>query len=141
MMVRYTFFLALVLLAGCTCRAQVSDVPPKQQIVELAHQADAKVSNFEQANLLAQPYISPEAFEKGRECAATAHKAVAALSKNSPSAYNSTELLIALNELAINASSHALPIYKRGMSAATSGQTVDLNALAAADSLTTAQSA
>jgi hypothetical protein len=140
-MTRYTFILTLVLLAGYTCRAQVTDAPSKQEIVQLAHQADGKVTNFEQANLSAQPYISQAAFEKDLEHAAAAHKAVAVLSSNPPSAYASAELLIALDELAIDAASHARAIYSRGMSTAASGQTVNLNALAAAESLTKAQSA
>ncbi len=74
------------------------------------------------------------------EYSAAAHKAVAALSKNAPTAYTSTELLIVLNELALDAASHARAIYQRAMTTATSGQTVNLNALSAADSLTKAQS-
>jgi hypothetical protein len=51
------FILSLVLLGGHTCHAQGSDAPSKQEIVELAHKADAKVTDFEQANQLAQSYI------------------------------------------------------------------------------------
>src|ERR1700691_3371224 len=140
-MTKCSFILTLVLLAGNTCRAQASGAPSKQEIVELARQADAKVTGFEQANLLAQPYISQAAFDKGMEYAATAHKAVADLSKNPPSAYTSTELLIALNELALDAASHARAIYAKAMTYATTGQTINMNELAAANSFTTAQSA
>ena len=94
------FILSLVLLGGHTCHAQGNDAPSMQEIVELAHKADVKVTDFEQANQLAQSYISQAEFDKGVRYAATAHKAVAALSKNPSSAYSSTELLIALNELA-----------------------------------------
>ena len=76
---RCAFILSLVLLGGRTCHAQVSDAPSKQEIVELAHKADAKVTNFEQANQLAQSYIAQAEFDKGVGYAATAHKAVAAL--------------------------------------------------------------
>jgi hypothetical protein len=140
-MAKCTFILMLVLLGGNICRAQASDVPSKQEIVELAHQADAKVTSFEQANLSAQPYISQAAFDKGMQYVAAAHKAVAALSNNPPSAYASTELLIALDKLAIDAASHARAIYAKAMGYATTGQTIDMNELAAADSFTTAQSA
>lgn len=75
------------------------------------------------------------------EYATTAHKVVTALSKNAPSAYVSTELLITLNQLAINAANGAQAISHKAMVMATSGQTVSLDALAAADSLTKAQSA
>jgi hypothetical protein len=133
--------LTLVLLIGHTCRAQGSDVPSKQEIMELAHKADAKVGSFEQANQLAQSYISQAEFDKGVEYAATAHKAVAAISRNPSSAYSSTELLIVLNELAIDAASHARAIYAKAMGYATTGRTINMNELAAADSFTTAQSA
>jgi hypothetical protein len=73
--------------------------------------------------------------------AATARKAVAALSKNPSSAYSSTELLIALNELALDAASHARVIYAKAMSYATTGRTIDMSELAAAESFTKAQSA
>jgi hypothetical protein len=138
---RCAFILTLVLLGGHTCHAQGSDAPSNQEIMELAHKADAKVNNFEQANQLAQSFISQSEFDKGVESAATAHKAVAALSKNPSSAYTSTELLIALNELAIDAASHARAIYKKAMGYATTGRTINMNELAAADSFTTAQSA
>jgi len=140
-MTKCTFILMLVLLAGDTCRAQASDVPSKQEIMELAHKADAKVGTFEQANQLAQSYISQAEFDKGVEYAATAHKAVAALSRNPSSAYASTELLIVLNELAIDAASHARAIYAKAMGYATTGRTINMNELAAANSFTTAQSA
>jgi len=140
-MPRYAFILTLVLLGGHTCHAQGSDAPSKQEIVELAHKADTRVSNFEQANQLAQSYVSQAEFDKGVGYAATAHKAVAALSNNPSSAYSSTELLIALNELALDAASHARAIYAKAMSYATTGQTINMNELAAANSLTTAQSA
>jgi hypothetical protein len=141
MMRRCAFILSLVLLAGHTCHAQGGDAPSKQEIVELAHKADAKVTDFEQANQLAQSYISQAEFDKGVGYAATAHKAVAALSKNPSSAYSSTELLIALNELALDAASHARAIYAKAMSYATTGRTINMNELAAADSFTKAQSA
>jgi hypothetical protein len=48
--------------------------------------------------------------------------------------------VILLNELALDAASHARAIYQRAPSTAASGQTVSLNALSAADSLTKAQS-
>jgi len=140
-MPRYAFILTLVLLGGHTCHAQGSDAPSKQEIVELAHKADTRVSNLEQANQLAQSYVSQAEFDKGVGYAATAHKAVAALSNNPSSAYSSTELLIALNELALDAASHARAIYAKAMSYATAGQTINMNELAAANSLTTAQSA
>src|ERR1700685_1300946 len=138
---RCAFILTLVLLGGHTCRAQGSDVPSNQEIMELAHKADAKVGTFEQANQLAQSYISQAEFDKGVGYAATAHKAVAALSKNPSSAYTSTELLIALNELALDAAGHARAIYAKAMRYATTGQTINMNELAAADSFTTSQSA
>jgi hypothetical protein len=138
---RCAFILTLVLLGGHTCRAQGSDGLSKQEIVELAHKADAKVGNFEQANQLAQSFISQAEFDKGVEYAAAAHKAVAALSTNPSSAYASTELLIALNELALDAATHARAIYQKAMSYATTGRTIDMNELAAADSFTKAQSA
>jgi hypothetical protein len=141
MMRRCAFILSLVLLGGRTCHAQVSDAPSKQEIVELAHKADAKVTNFEQANQLAQSYIAQAEFDKGVGYAATAHKAVTALSKNPSSAYSATELLIALNELALDAANHARAIYAKAMSYATTGQTINMNELAAANSFTEAQSA
>jgi hypothetical protein len=139
-MTRCTSILMLVLLGGYSCHAQGSDAASKQEIVELAHKADEKVTQFEQANLLVQPYISQAAFDKGAGYADTAHKAVAALSNKPASAYASTVLLLSLNALAIEAASHARALYKTAMIAATSGQTVNMNELAAADSLTTAQS-
>jgi hypothetical protein len=138
---RCAFILSLVLLGGHTCHAQGSDAPSKQEIVELAHKADAKDTDFEQANQLAQSYISQAEFDKGVGYAATAHKAVAALSKNPSSAYSSTELLIALNELALDAASHARAIYAKAVSYATTGRTIDMNELAAAESFTKSQSA
>src|ERR1700730_16086142 len=95
--------LTLVLLIVPPCRAQEDDIPSKQEIVELAHKADEKVTNFEQANKLASSYFSEADSQKGTEYCATAHRAVAALSKNAATAYTSTELLIALNELAVDA--------------------------------------
>ena len=138
---RCAFILSLVLLSGHTCHAQGSDAPSKQEVVELAHKADAKVTDFEQANQSAQSYMSQAEFDKGVGYAATAHKAVAALSKNPSSAYASTELLIALDELAIAAASHARTIYRKAMGDATKGRTIDMNELATADSFTKAQSA
>jgi hypothetical protein len=91
-MIGCTFVLTLVLLGGCTCDAQDSDAPSKQEIVGLAHKADEKVTNFEQANQLASSHISEADSEKGTKDSATAHKAVAALSKNAATAYTSTEL-------------------------------------------------
>jgi hypothetical protein len=138
---KYAVFLTLVLLGSHTCHAQGSEASPKQEIVELTHKADAKVTDFEKANQLAQSYISQAEFDKGVGYAATAHKAVAALSKNPSSAYSSAELLIALNELALDAAGHARDIYAKAMSYATTGQTINMNELAAAGSFTTAQSA
>lgn len=138
---RCSFILTLVLLGGDTCHAQGSDTPSKQEVVELAQKADAKIGNFEQANQLAQSFISQAEFDKGVEYAATAHKAVATLSKNPSSAYTSTELWIALNELALDAATHARAIYQKAMGYATTGRTIDMNELAAADSFTKAQSA
>jgi hypothetical protein len=132
--------LTLVLLIVPPCRAQEDDIPSKQEIVELAHKADEKVTNFEQANKLASSYFSEADFQKGTEYCAAAHRAVAALSKNAATAYTSTELLIVLNALAVDAASHARAIYQRAMVTATRGETVSLNALAAADSLIKAQS-
>jgi hypothetical protein len=137
---QYAVILTLVLLSGYPCGAQGNDVPSKQEIIELAHKADAKVGNFEQANQLARSYISQAEFDNGVGYAATAHKAVAALSKNPSSAYSSTELLIALNKLALDAASHARAIYAKAISYATTGQTINMNELAAANSFTTAQS-
>jgi|HubBroStandDraft_6_1064221.scaffolds.fasta_scaffold1707559_1 hypothetical protein len=136
--------LTLVLLIVFPCRAQEADAPSKQEIVEVAQKADERVTNFERANQSAKPYISQVDFEKGMEYSASAHKAVAALSKNTASPYASAsaaELLIALNQLAITAASEARAISFNGMVTATRGETVSLNALAAADSLTKAQSA
>jgi hypothetical protein len=132
--------LAVVLLSNSPCRAQESGAPSKQEIVELAHKADERVANFEQANQSASSYFSEADFQKGMEYSANAHKAVAALSKNAASAYTSTELLIVLDKLALDAASHARAIYERAMVTSTRGETVSLNALAAADSLTKAQS-
>jgi hypothetical protein len=140
-MTRCTFILTLVLLGGYSCRAQSSDAAYKQEIVELAHKADEKLRKFEQASLLVQPYISQAAFDKDAGYADTAHKAVAVLSNKPASAYASTVLLLSLNALAVDAANHARALYKKAMSAATSGQTVNMNELAAADSLATAQSA
>src|SRR5580704_1262569 len=94
--------LTLVLLIVFPCRAQEADAPSKQEIVEVAQKADERVTNFERANQSAKPYISQVDFEKGMEYSASAHKAVAALSKNTASPYASAsaaELLIALNQL------------------------------------------
>lgn len=132
--------LTLILLNVSPCRAQEGIAPSKQEIVKLARKADEQVTNFEQANQLASSYISEADFQKGLEYSARAHKAAAALSKNAANAYTSTELLIVLNELALDAANHARVIYRRALSTATSGQTVNLNALSAADSLTKAQS-
>jgi hypothetical protein len=140
MMRRCAFFLSLVLLGGHTCHAQSSETSSKQEIVELAHKADVEVFRFAQANQLAQSYISQAEFDKGVEYTVTARKAVAALSKNPSSAYTSTELLIVLNELALDAATHARAIYQKAMGYATTGRTIDMNELAAADSFTKAQS-
>jgi hypothetical protein len=141
MMRRCALILSLVLLGGHTSHAQSRDTSSKQEIVELASKADVEVFKFAQANQLAQSYISQAEFDKGVECAAIARKAVAALSKNPSSAYTSTELLIALNELALDAATHARAIYQKAMGYATTGRTIDMNELAAADSFTKAQSA
>src|SRR5271169_1661164 len=139
-MFRCTLILTLVLLGACICAAQSSGAPSKQEITDLAHKADEQVTNFQRANQLASSYISQADFEKGMERSASAHKAVAALSKSAATAYASTVLLIVLNELALDAASHARAIYSKALSTAASGQTVNLNALSAADSLTKAQS-
>jgi hypothetical protein len=141
MMLKCSFILTLVLLAGHTSHAQDSDAPSKHEVVELADKAEAKIGNFEQANELAQSFISQAEFDKGVGYSATAHKAAAALSKNPSSAYSSAELLIALNELALDAAGHARDIYAKAMSYATTGRTINMNELAAADSFTKAQSA
>src|SRR5579862_797365 len=122
-MIRCMLVLTLVLLCGYRCAAQDGDAPTKPEIVELAHRADEKVTDFAHANQLASSYMSEADFQKGMEYSAAAHKAAAALSKNAATAYTSTELLIVLDELALDAASHARAIYKRAMTTATSGQT------------------
>jgi hypothetical protein len=133
-------FMILILLVGIPCLAQNSDQPNKQEIVALAHKADEAVTLFEQANKSADPFIPDSAVKKGADAASTAHQLVGAITKNGPSAYALVSLVIALNDVTFNAAVDAQTISRKAMSGATAGQTVNLNALAAADSLNAAQS-
>jgi len=132
--------LILILLVGVPCSAQDSDQPTKQEIVSLAHKADEAVSRFEEANKSADPFIPDSAVKKGANAALTAHQLVGAITKNGPSAFALVSLIIALNDVTVNAANDAQLISRKAMTAATAGQTVSLNALAAADLLSAVQS-
>jgi hypothetical protein len=133
-------FMILVLLVGVPCSAQNGDQPTKQEVVALAHKADETVTLFEHANKSADPLIPDSAVKRGANAATTAHQLVGAITKNGPSAYALVSLVIALNDVTFNAAVDAQTISRKAMTAATAGQTVNLNALAAADSLSAAQS-
>ncbi|MFY9732273.1 MAG: hypothetical protein WB723_14110 [Candidatus Acidiferrales bacterium] len=133
-------FMIVALLVGVPCLAQNSGQPTKQEIVALAHKADESVTLFEQANKAADPFIPDSAVKKGADAASTAHQLVDAITKNGLSAYALVSLVIALNDVTFNAAVDAQTISRKAMTAATAGQTVNLNALAAADSLSVVQS-
>jgi hypothetical protein len=135
-----TLIMILTLLGCVPCSAQDSGQPTKQEIVALAHRADETVALFEQANKSADSFIPESAVKKGADAALTAHQAVGVITKNGPSAYALVSLIIALNDVTFNAGNDAQTISRKAMSAATTGQTVSLNALAAADSLSAFQS-
>jgi uncharacterized membrane protein YdfJ with MMPL/SSD domain len=131
--------LIVALLIGVPCLSQDTGPLTKQEIVQLVQTVDQRVAIFERANESAKDFIPNSDFAKGAEAASQAHQSAAVIKKTGPTAYALVTLVLALNQIALSAANDAEAISRRAMSMATSGQTVNMNALAAADSLRAAQ--
>jgi hypothetical protein len=133
--------LAVFLLAGRPCLAQDNSFPSKEEISELAHKADEKVTAFEQAVRTAKPFMPEERFKIDMDTASTAHLLIGTLIKNGPSAYRLVALVITLDDVVIDADLSSQEILKTGLSAASTGKAVSMDSLGAVIVLNTAATA
>jgi len=136
-----TLILTVLLLAGQPCLAQDNTFPSKEEISELAHKADEKVTNFEQAIRTAKPFLTEDRFKTDMDAASTAHLLISTMNKNGPSAYALVALVITLDDVVVDAGLSSQDILRAGLSAASTGKAVSMDSLGSVITLNTAATA
>lgn len=100
---------AFLLLSPVLCLAQSSDVaaPSKPEISELLAKAEEKVTSFEEAVKAVRPDLEnqqTDLLSKDVNAATSAHRTIAGLQHNGPSAYRLVTLISNLDDITLNAS-------------------------------------
>lgn len=123
------FVAAVLLLAAWPCLAQDNSFPSKEEIRELVHKADEKVTSFEQAVRAAKPFLSEDRFKTDMDTASAAHQVITALNKNGASAYSLVALVITLDDVVVDAGLSSQDILRDNLSAMSKGKTAGLDSL------------
>jgi hypothetical protein len=111
----------------------------KEEIGELAHKADEKVTVFEQALKAAKPLLDDGVFQNHSDAAAEAHKIIRALDKNGPTVYALVALITTLDDLVIDARVDMTNILITMVNFQAGGKTVPSAAISMVNGLETQQ--